>query len=104
VFWRKVIVSKYGVDTLGWWTKKSPYAHGVHCWKSILTGLKPFKTLVRFQIGNGSRFLFCQDMWCGESSLESQFPDLFRMARFKKARWIKCFLGMGSISIEIYLF
>ena len=22
-------VSKYGVDNLGWWSKKSPYAHGV---------------------------------------------------------------------------
>ena len=30
-FWRKVIVSKYGVDHLGWWSKKIQYAHGVGC-------------------------------------------------------------------------
>jgi len=29
--WRKVIVSKYVVDNSGWWSKKSPNAHGVGC-------------------------------------------------------------------------
>jgi len=28
-FWRKVIVSKYGVNNLGWQSKKSPYAQGL---------------------------------------------------------------------------
>ena len=36
--WRKVVVAKYGVDNLGWWSKKSCYAHGVGCWKAILGG------------------------------------------------------------------
>ena len=57
-FWRTVIVSKYGVDSLGWWSKKSRYAHEVGCWKSILAGLELFKTLVHFQVGNDSRVLF----------------------------------------------
>jgi len=35
-FWRKVIVAKYGVENLGWWSKKSYYAHWVGCWKAIL--------------------------------------------------------------------
>ena len=60
-------------------------AHGVDCWKSILAGLELFKTLVCFQVGNGSRVLFWQDVWCGESSLKSQFPNLFRVERFKEA-------------------
>jgi len=47
-FWRKVIVSKYGVDNLGWWSKKSHYAHGVGCWKSILGGLELFKDFGAF--------------------------------------------------------
>ena len=70
-FWRKVIVAKYGVEDLGWWSKKSFYAHGVGCWKAILGSLELFKSLVRFQIGNGSRFLFWKDVWCGESTLKS---------------------------------
>jgi len=80
-----VIVSKYGVDSLGWWSKKSRYAHEVGCWKSILAGLELFKTLVRFQVANSSSVLFWQDVWCEDSSLKSQFPNLFRMARFKEA-------------------
>jgi len=84
-FWRKVIIFKYGADNLGWWSKKSPYPHRVGCWKFILAGLKLFKTLVHFQVRNGSRVLVSRDVWCGESSLMYKFPDLFGMARFKEA-------------------
>jgi len=96
VFWIKVTVSKYGVDNLGWWSKKSPYAHGVGCCKSILGGLELFKTLVRFQVRNGSRVLFWQDVWCGEISLKSQFPDLVRMVRFKEATVDQMFSRNGE--------
>ena len=27
--WKKVIKAKYGIDALGWWSKKSPYPHGL---------------------------------------------------------------------------
>ena len=60
-----MIAVKYGVEKLGWWSEKSHHAHGVGCWKSILGGLDTFKILVRFQVGNGSRVLFWQDVWCG---------------------------------------
>jgi len=51
VLWRKVIALKYGVDNSGWWSKKSPNAHGVGCWKSILGGLELFQILVHFKVG-----------------------------------------------------
>ena len=78
-----MVASKYGVNNLRWWSKKSPYAHGVGCWKSILVGLELFKTLVHFKIRNGSRVLSWQDVWCGDRSLNTQFRDLLRMARFR---------------------
>jgi len=28
-WWKKVIVSKYGTDSFGWWSKRSPCAHDV---------------------------------------------------------------------------
>jgi len=34
--WKKVIVSKFGVDRFGCWSMRSTFAHGVGCWKSIL--------------------------------------------------------------------
>jgi len=29
--WRNVVVAKYEVVNLGWWSKKNCYAHGVGC-------------------------------------------------------------------------
>ena len=40
---------------------------------------------MHFKVNSGSKVLFWQDVWCGENSLKSQFPDLFRLARFKDA-------------------
>jgi len=56
--WKNVIKAKYGIDELGWWSKKSPYPYGVGCWKSILVGLERFKSLVHFKVRDGSRVLF----------------------------------------------
>jgi len=47
--------------------------------------LELFKTLVNFKVKNGSKVLFWQDVWCGVSFLKTQFPDLFRLARFNDA-------------------
>ena len=45
--------AKYAVDSSGWWSKRSPYAYRVGCWKSILACLKIFKSLVTFEVENG---------------------------------------------------
>ena len=65
-------------------------------WKAILAGLELFKTLVRFQVGNGSRVLFWKDVWYGESALKSQYPNLYRMARFKEATMDQMFSRNGE--------
>jgi len=57
----------------------------VSCWKSILAGLELFKTLVPFKVGNGCRLLFWEHVWGGDSSLKTQFLNLFKMARFEDA-------------------
>ena len=64
--WRKVIVSKYEVDRFGWWNKRSSFAHGVGCWKSILSSLEVFKSFVHFEVRNRVRVFFCNDTWCGD--------------------------------------
>ena len=91
-----MVVAKYGVDNLGWWSRKSYYAHGVGCWKAILGGLELFKTLVRFQVANSSSVLFWQDVWCGESALKSQCPNCYRMARLKEATVDQMFSRNGE--------
>ena len=80
-----MIVSKYGTNRLGWWSKKSLFAHGVGCWKSIHSTLDFFKSFVHFEVGNGVRVLFCQDKWCGDQPVKDQFPNLLRMASSSEA-------------------
>ena len=95
-YWAVVSNDCGSQDQIGWWSKKSRYAHGVGCWKFILAGLEFFKTLVRFPVGNGSRVLFWQNVWCGDSSLKSQFPNLFRIAHFKEATMDRMFSRNGE--------
>uniref|UniRef100_A0A7C9AA13 Reverse transcriptase domain-containing protein n=1 Tax=Opuntia streptacantha TaxID=393608 RepID=A0A7C9AA13_OPUST len=83
--WKNVIKAKYGTDDLGWWSKMSSFSHGVGFWKSISACLERFKSLVHFEVKDGSRVLFWHDIWCGDHSLKTLFPSLFRMARHKNA-------------------
>jgi len=64
---------------------------------------KLFKTLVHFKVRNGSRVLFWQDVWCGDNSLKTQFPDLFRMARSKDAMVHQMLSWNGEQTIGTYL-
>ena len=82
-----MIVAKYGVDILGWWTKKSSFAHGLGCWKSILVGLERFKSLVRFEVNNGSRVRFWHDVWCKMWSL-GMMPSVIETFLFQEAPMI----------------
>ena len=69
--WENAIKAKYGINKLGWWSKKSSYSHGVGCWKSILVVLEHFKSLVHFRVKDGSRVLFWYDVWCGDRPLKT---------------------------------
>jgi len=51
--WEKVIVSKYGANSLRWWSKRSLYAHGVGSCKSIHAMLDLFRSLLCFEPING---------------------------------------------------
>ena len=82
--WRKAIIAKCGVDILGWWTKRSLFAHGLGLWKSVLAGLERFKSLAHFKVKNGSRVRFWHDVWCRNQPVDS-IPDLFRMTLLKDA-------------------
>ena len=71
--WRNVIKVKYGIDDLGWLTKQNSYSHEVSCWKSILIALERFKSLVHFEVKDGSRVLFWHGVWCFKVSISQSF-------------------------------
>ena len=95
--WKNVIKAKYGIDDLGWWSKMSFFSRGVGFWKSISAGLERFKSLVHFEVKDGSRVLFWHDVWCGDRSLKTQFPSLFRMARHKNATVLDVVFWNGDV-------
>jgi len=83
---------------LGWWSKKSSYSIGVGCWKSTLKGLEHFKSLVQFEVKDGSRVLFWNDVWCGDRPLRTLFLDLFRITGLKYAAVQEVVSWNGDIS------
>uniref|UniRef100_A0A2N9G1C3 Reverse transcriptase domain-containing protein n=1 Tax=Fagus sylvatica TaxID=28930 RepID=A0A2N9G1C3_FAGSY len=40
---------------------------------------------VKYEVGDGTHIRFWKDLWCGESTLQEVFPDLYRIARDKDA-------------------
>jgi len=82
-------------------SKMSSSSHGAGFWKSILAGLERFKSLVHFDVKDGSRVLFWHDVWCGDRSLKTQFPSPFRMARHKNATVHDVIFWNGDVTIGI---
>jgi hypothetical protein len=53
--------------------------------KFICMGCHIFKGHFRFNLGDGSKISFWEDVWCEESSLKDTFPGLFNTASFRGA-------------------
>uniref|UniRef100_A0A2N9GIF8 Reverse transcriptase zinc-binding domain-containing protein n=1 Tax=Fagus sylvatica TaxID=28930 RepID=A0A2N9GIF8_FAGSY len=83
--WRRVIASKYGVNSGGWTTKSIRGSHGCGLWRSINSGWSDFVPYVEFVIGTGDRILFWSDRWCGDRPLKDVFPDLYACASNRQA-------------------
>uniref|UniRef100_A0A2N9I6K3 Membrane magnesium transporter n=1 Tax=Fagus sylvatica TaxID=28930 RepID=A0A2N9I6K3_FAGSY len=62
---------------------KGPYGSGL--WKHIRKGWGSFARHLHFEVGDGSKTKFWDDVWCGTCSLQNAFPDLYRIVRHKDA-------------------
>jgi hypothetical protein len=83
VWWRSVLVAKYGSIWGGWHTRAILGSHDVGLWKYICMGWQSFKSHIRFDPGEGSRIRFWEDVWCGDRPLKVAFLGLFTIAMFK---------------------
>lgn len=83
--WKKLIVSKYGFEGLGWWPKEAQGPHGVGFQKKILKEASWVRANGHFNIGNGSNIRFCTDLWCGSLAHCLSFQVVFEMANKKCA-------------------
>ena len=85
VLWRRVIRVKYGVEEGDWYSNSIPGSYGMSLWKTISSGWSTFSRYIQFQIGDGTRGKFWQDIRCGDNPLSMCFPDLFRISNDKEA-------------------
>jgi hypothetical protein len=99
-WWRKLVEAKYDVMRGGWCSKEvgGPYEVGV--WRWFQRAWDCFKQDVRFEVGNRSRVLFWQDVWCGELPLKIVFPMLFTIACAKEA-WVE--ENMVIVNEELFI-
>uniref|UniRef100_A0A2N9GHU0 Uncharacterized protein n=1 Tax=Fagus sylvatica TaxID=28930 RepID=A0A2N9GHU0_FAGSY len=83
--WRKVVTVKYGSMDGGWVSKVLIGAYGVGLWKYIRNGWDKFSRFLKFDVGDGFRIHFWDDVWCMDGTLKDAFPDLYRIARVQAA-------------------
>jgi hypothetical protein len=100
--WRQVVVAKYGTMEGGWCSNMPTGTHGVGVWKFIRAGWDKFSRMLKFEVGDGTRVRFWDDVWCTDGSLKEAYPELFRIARNKDACVANNFQRQGdSIHREV---
>ena len=60
-------------------------AYGVCMWTSIRSGWLNFSKFLRYDVGDGTRVKFWDDMWCRDRSLKEAFPELYNISRTRDA-------------------
>jgi hypothetical protein len=48
-------------------------------------GWQNFRRFSKYEVGEGSKIRFWDDVWCGERALKEEHPGLFSIARLKEA-------------------
>ena len=60
-------------------------AYGVCLWKFIWSGWWNFSKFIRYEVGDGTRVKFWDDVWCRDRPLKEAFPDLYNISRTRDA-------------------
>ncbi|WMV47268.1 hypothetical protein MTR67_040653, partial [Solanum verrucosum] len=78
--WKEVIIAKHG-RLNQWCSNITTLPYGVGLWKSIRMLWDTFDQNAYFELGNGLLLKFWTDKWLGNTTLQEDFPDLFRIAQ-----------------------
>ena len=83
--WRQVVLAKYGSMKGDWMSSIPNGPYGVGLWKFIRGGWVKFSKFLKFEVGNGTRIQFWDDVWCCKEPLKDMFPDFYCIACVKEA-------------------
>ncbi|XP_050259853.1 uncharacterized protein LOC126704908 [Quercus robur] len=77
-------------------------AYGVCLWKFIRSGGGNFSKFIQYEVGDGTRVKFWDDVWCRDHPLKEVFPDLYNISRTRDASISEfmCFVN-GRVSWDI---
>ena len=77
-------------------------AYGVCLWKFIRSGWLNFSKFIWFDVGDGTRVKFWDDVWCRDRPLKEAFLDLYNISRSRDASVSKVMCcANGRISWDV---
>ena len=82
--WRRVIEAKYGNES-GVCSRSVEGPYGVNFWKFIRRGWLTFSRFLQFDVGDGTKVKFLQDVWCDDCPLKVAFSELFSISHHKES-------------------
>ena len=56
----------------------------VSVWKSVSSGWLDFSKFLRFNVDDGTRIKFWEDVWCRDFSLKEAFPKLYTISQARE--------------------
>ena len=56
----------------------------VSVWKSVSSGWLDFSKFLRFNVDDGTRIKFWEDVWCRDCSLKEAFPKLYTISQARE--------------------
>ena len=77
---------KYGSEEGGWFTRIPRESVGIGLWKGICKEAAKLKQDCVFELGEGKRIRFWEDVWCGESPLCAILPTLYSIVGTRGAK------------------
>jgi hypothetical protein len=89
--------AKYSSEWGGWHFVDTVGPHWVCLWRYISRGWRLFSSHTRFDLVDGSKIRFWDDVWCGEAILKEAFPGLYNIASAKDASIVDNMDFMGGM-------
>ena len=60
--------------------------YGVRLWKNIKRKQDSVSSLIRYNVGDGTKIHFWHELWNSKTTLKEQYPDILQITRERDAK------------------